>query len=171
MSRALYRISETGYPAFMLSPKPTLAELLTHHYLEYQKRSGGMKKLKQFAEYLEIHEVTLNRLINGKRNAGPAMLVRLGKKLEDPRFYELAMARGRLSVDTARSWSSNGGSKNSHPSDGSFCLWDRDHVLDQVGGRAGRDQRGVQIKNEGMGLHAFLHASTRMPLRVRRFPR
>lgn len=76
----------------MLSPKPTLAELLTHHYLEYQKRSGGMKKLKQFAEYLEIHEVTLNRLINGKRNAGPAMLVRLGKKLEDPRFYELAMA-------------------------------------------------------------------------------
>jgi len=43
--------------------------------------------LKEFAMYLDIAEGTLNRMINGKQPITKHMLVRLAKKLNDPRFY------------------------------------------------------------------------------------
>lgn len=92
MSIPLYKIEPLCYPAKMVSQMPTCAELLTYHFIEYQKNAGETKKLKEFAVYLGIHEVTLNRLINGKRLAGTSMLFKLAKALNDPRFYEVANA-------------------------------------------------------------------------------
>jgi hypothetical protein len=68
----------------------TCAELLTENYLEWQKQQGQVRKLKDFAEFLEIHEVTLNLLINGRKQATTKMLVHLANKTGDVRFYEVA---------------------------------------------------------------------------------
>jgi hypothetical protein len=66
------------------------ADLLIEKYLEWQQDLGQVRTLKNFAEHLEIHEVTLNQLINGKKSCTPKMCVHLAKKTGDTRFYDLA---------------------------------------------------------------------------------
>jgi hypothetical protein len=67
---------------------PTAYSLLLERYLEWQSEQGGRKSLKEFAQYLEIHEVTLSRLMN-KRPATKQMLIHLAQKLNDSRFLDL----------------------------------------------------------------------------------
>ena len=66
------------------------ADLLTENFLEWQKSQGQVRKLKDYADFLGIHEVTLNQLINGRKDASKKMLVTLAEKTGDPRFYDVA---------------------------------------------------------------------------------
>jgi len=68
---------------------PTSKSLLLERYLKWQAEQGGRKSLREFAKYLEIHEVTLNRLMNKPIPASKQMLVHLAQKLNDPRFLDL----------------------------------------------------------------------------------
>jgi hypothetical protein len=74
-----------GYPTNM----PTSKSLLLERYLQWQSEQGGRRSLREFAQYLEIHEVTLNRLMNKPIPASKQMLVHLAQKLNDPRFLDL----------------------------------------------------------------------------------
>lgn len=70
-----------------------LKQLLTENYLKWQNMQGEIKTQKEFAEgFLEIHEVTFNRIFNGRQKATQKMLVRFAEKTGDIRFYDLADA-------------------------------------------------------------------------------
>ena len=69
-------------------PSPQ-SKLLLDHYLEFQRREERPVTLREFARFLEIHETTLNLLINDKRQMSKQMAAHLGKKTGDNRFYDL----------------------------------------------------------------------------------
>jgi len=45
--------------------------------------------MKDFAIHLDVHEGTLNRIINGKQDISKKLAVQFARKLGDPRFYTL----------------------------------------------------------------------------------
>lgn len=65
------------------------SKLLLEHYLEFQKREERKVTLREFARHLDIHEVTLNLIINDKRPMSRQMAAHLGQKTGDNRFYDL----------------------------------------------------------------------------------
>jgi hypothetical protein len=87
LSRYLYNTNKVCYST---NVKLTCADLLTENFLDWQKGQGQVRKLKDFADYLEIHEVTLNQLINDRKPASEKMLVHLAQKTGDVRFYNVA---------------------------------------------------------------------------------
>jgi transcriptional regulator with XRE-family HTH domain len=68
----------------------TIKNLLFEKYMDFQRTSGGRKSLKQFAEYIGVGEVYLNRLMNERRNAGEKAIVKLANFFSDLRFYDAA---------------------------------------------------------------------------------
>ena len=86
MSRYIYKANEVCYSA---NVNETCANLLTDNFLKWQKDQGQVRKLKDFADYLDIHEVTLNQLINGRKKATSKMLIHLAQKTGDIRFYDI----------------------------------------------------------------------------------
>lgn len=71
----------------------TLKHLLTENFLKWQNLQGEIKTQKEFAEeVLDVHEVTFNRIFNGRQKATQKMLVRFAEKTGDVRFYDLADA-------------------------------------------------------------------------------
>lgn len=70
--------------------KTTAASLLLEHYLEYQRKVGRLLTQKDFAEeYLKIHEVTFNHLMNGRRKFTDKMAIHCYKITGDDRFLAL----------------------------------------------------------------------------------
>lgn len=65
------------------------SKLLLEHYLSFQRRLERTVTLKDFAAHLEIHETTLNLLINDKRSMSGKMAVHLASKTGDHRFLDL----------------------------------------------------------------------------------
>lgn len=65
------------------------AKLILEHYLDYQRDQERQVTLKEFAALLEIHETTLNLLINDKRQISGRMAVHLAAVLHDNRFLDL----------------------------------------------------------------------------------
>jgi transcriptional regulator with XRE-family HTH domain len=68
----------------------TVSKLLFEKFLEYQKKSGERKTLKDFAEHIGVGQVHLNRLMNGRRNAGEKTIAMLADFFDDFRFYDAA---------------------------------------------------------------------------------
>jgi len=69
--------------------KSPAVTLLIDHYLNWQKELGDVKTMRDFAAYLDVHEGTLNRIINGKQQVSEKLAVQFAQKLHDPRFYAL----------------------------------------------------------------------------------
>lgn len=67
----------------------TQSKLILEHYLDYQRQQERQITLKEYAEHLQIHETTLNLLINDKRSISNNMAAHLAKKTGDNRFYDL----------------------------------------------------------------------------------
>ena len=68
-----------------------LKQLLIENFLQWQNEIGEIKYQKDFAEeVLEIHEVSYNRYLNGKRQPSLKTLISFAEKTGDPRFYDLA---------------------------------------------------------------------------------
>lgn len=65
------------------------SKLLFEHYLDHQRERGRQVTLREYAEFLEIHESTLNLLINDKREISGSMAVHLAAKTGDNRFLDL----------------------------------------------------------------------------------
>jgi transcriptional regulator with XRE-family HTH domain len=65
-----------------------LSELLFEKLLVYQQTTGSRKTLKQFAEYIGIGQVSLNRLMNERRSAGEKTVALLAEFFKDDRFYD-----------------------------------------------------------------------------------
>lgn len=67
-------------------------EELTKDFLEWQYQRGVKMDVKDFAEYLEIHRVTMSRLMTGSLKPSPSMLLRIAEKTGNPRYYDFAGA-------------------------------------------------------------------------------
>jgi transcriptional regulator with XRE-family HTH domain len=64
-------------------------QLLLEHYLAWLKEEGEVKSWKDFAETIGIDNVYLNKIYNGKRNAGEKTIKQLADYFHDPRFYDV----------------------------------------------------------------------------------
>lgn len=68
----------------------TAIDLLRQNLINLQKEQDRLITIKEFAEYLEENESSLNLMMNGKRPVSNNKLVKFGMKTKDARFYELA---------------------------------------------------------------------------------
>lgn len=66
----------------------SIHQLLFEYYLAWQKQIGDIKTWKEFSESIGIDHVYLNKIYNGKRNAGEKTIRHLSKYFNDPRFYD-----------------------------------------------------------------------------------
>lgn len=66
-----------------------LSSLLFEKFMEYQQAAGERKTLKEFAEYIGIGQVYLNRLMNERRSAGEKTIALLADFFQDYRFYDV----------------------------------------------------------------------------------
>jgi transcriptional regulator with XRE-family HTH domain len=64
-------------------------KLLLQHYLDWQKREGSVKTLKEFASFCGINESYFNLVMNEKRPFTQKMAFKLAKVLNDPQFYDV----------------------------------------------------------------------------------
>ena len=78
------------------------------YYLAWQKQVGEIKTWKDFADVIGIDHVYLNKIYNGKRNAGEKTVQHLSQYFNDPRFYDaVGMDRPEaLLTYTKRNWGS-----------------------------------------------------------------
>ena len=65
-----------------------IRQLLLEYFLAWQKSIGEKKSWKDFADQIGIDHVYLNKIYNGKRNAGEKTIKHLSKYFNDPRFYD-----------------------------------------------------------------------------------
>jgi transcriptional regulator with XRE-family HTH domain len=66
----------------------SLSELLFKKYMDWQRQVGERKTLKEFAEYIGIGQVYLNRIMNGRRSAGEKTIMHLAEFFHDMKFYD-----------------------------------------------------------------------------------
>jgi transcriptional regulator with XRE-family HTH domain len=66
----------------------TTSSLLFEKFIEYQQKVGGRKSLKEFAAYIGIGPVHLNRLMNERRSPGEKTVAKLSEFFQDYRFYD-----------------------------------------------------------------------------------
>jgi transcriptional regulator with XRE-family HTH domain len=82
--------------------------LLFEYYLAWQRQVGEIKTWKDFSDLIGIDHVYLNKIYNGKRNAGEKTIQHLSKYFNDPRFYDaVGLDRPELLLTyTKRNWGS-----------------------------------------------------------------
>jgi hypothetical protein len=68
----------------------TAVELLHDGLINLQRDKRRRLTIKEFADYLQENESSLNLMMNGKRSITKGKLLKFGEKLKDNRFYELA---------------------------------------------------------------------------------
>ncbi len=71
---------------YMITPQ---SKLLLEHFQAFQTKAERVVSLREFSEYLKIHESTLNLLINDKRKMTERMAANLARRTGDRRFYDL----------------------------------------------------------------------------------
>ena len=67
-------------------------DVLTQDFLDWQAEQGERKKVKDYAEYLDMHRVTISRLMSGSLEPTESMLFSLAQKTGNPRYYDFANA-------------------------------------------------------------------------------
>lgn len=84
MSTCLFVNSVYVYNRFM-----NIREFLLEHYLDWQRREGEYKSLKEFADYLGISDKLLNHYMNGRREPGADSVGLMYQALGDERIFEI----------------------------------------------------------------------------------
>lgn len=90
MSIGILKLSNISY-SINMKANPFIDEL-TKDYLEWQYLRGIKSDVKDFAEYLDIHRVTMSRLMTGSLKPSKGMLFRIAQKTGNPRYYDFADA-------------------------------------------------------------------------------